>query len=251
MGKDSSKDLGLAEDARIPRHVAIIMDGNGRWANVRGLPRTAGHQQGIEACKRAVRAAMELKVPFLTLFGFSTENWRRPADEISELMRLLRMYLRSETAELHRNNIKLRMVGDRIGMPKDVIELIESAEDLTSSNTGLTVVMALNYGGRHDILQAAARMAQYFQEKGIVPNFETAEEFFEQHLYTQGIPDPDILIRTSGEQRISNFLLWQSAYTEYVFTETLWPDFDKSDMIAAIEEYSHRERRFGRVEQAT
>lgn len=249
MNRDSSKEI--TEDTRLPRHIAIIMDGNGRWANARGLPRTAGHQQGIESCKRAVRAAMELELPFLTLFGFSTENWSRPADEISELMRLLRMYLRSETAELHRNNIKLRMVGDRAGMPKDVIELIESAESLTASNAGLTVVIALNYGGRHDILQAAANMASDFQEKGIVPSFETAEEYFEQYLYTKGIPDPDILIRTSGEQRISNFLLWQCAYTEYVFTETLWPDFNKNDMIAAIEEYSHRERRFGRVEQAT
>jgi undecaprenyl diphosphate synthase len=231
----------------IPQHIAIIMDGNGRWAKGRGLPRTAGHHQGIEACKRAVRSAAELQVKYLTLFGFSSENWSRPADEISELMRLLRMYLRSETADLHRNNIRLRVIGSRAELSDDIVELFENAESLTKENTGLQLTIALNYGGRQEILSAAAAYAQKMIEDGRVPDFRSAEEFFPSYLMTNDLPDPDILIRTSGEQRISNFLLWQCAYTEFIYTQTLWPDFKKTDMESAIAEFGKRERRFGAI----
>ena len=230
-----------------PSHIAIIMDGNGRWANRRSLPRTMGHKQGMEAAKRVVRAAAELKIPYLTLFGFSSENWNRPADEINELMRLLRLYLRSETADLHRNNIRLRVIGDRSALSDDIVELIENAEELTRENTQITVTIALNYGGRNDILQAASRWAQMCRDQDIDPDFKAAEEYFPSFLLTEDMPDPDILIRTSGEKRISNFLLWQSAYSEYVFTQTLWPDFTKEDLELAITDYNKRDRRFGAV----
>lgn len=233
---------------KLPQHIAIIMDGNGRWAKARSLPRTAGHQQGIEACKRAVKAAGDLGVQYLTLFGFSTENWSRPAAEVNELMRLLRMYLRSETAELHRNNVKMTMIGERAPFSDDLVTLIENAETLTKDNDGLNLTIALNYGGRDDIVRAASNMALSMQEKGMEPNFENVQEHFPSFLMTQDMPDPDILIRTSGEQRISNFLLWQCAYTEFFYTDTLWPDFEKEDMAQAIEEYQGRERRFGAIE---
>lgn len=232
----------------IPEHIAIIMDGNGRWAKQRNLPRTAGHQKGIEACKRAVRAAGELGVQYLTLFGFSTENWSRPATEVNELMRLLRMYLRSETAELHRNNVKMTMIGERGAFSKELLTLIENAERLTADNDGLHLTIALNYGGRDEIIKAAADMAAFMRDNNIEVNFDNAQEHFPQFLMTRDIPDPDILIRTSGEQRISNFLLWQCAYTEFFYTDTLWPDFDIEDMRAAIAEFQGRERRFGAVE---
>lgn len=236
---------------QIPQHVAIIMDGNGRWAKSRNLPRTAGHQQGIEACKRAVRAAGELGISYITLFGFSTENWSRPAEEVNELMRLLRMYLRSETADLHRNNVRMRMIGDRTPFSKDILELIENAESLTKENDGLNLTIALNYGGRDEMVKAASDMARYMGENNIAPTFENAQEYLPMFLMTKEIPDPDIMIRTSGEQRISNFLLWQCAYTEFIFTETLWPDFDKSDLEAAISEFEGRDRRFGAIGAAT
>lgn len=230
-----------------PQHIAIIMDGNGRWAKARSLPRTAGHQQGIEACKRTVRAAGELGIEYITLFGFSTENWSRPADEVNELMRLLRMYLRSETADLHRNNVRMKMIGDRTPFSKDLIKLIENAENLTQDNDGLNLTIALNYGGRDELIKAAADMAQSMQDQGMEPNFDNVQEHFEGFLMTKGIPDPDILIRTSGEQRLSNFLLWQCAYTEFVFTDTLWPDFNKIDLQNAIDEFQGRDRRFGAI----
>lgn len=223
------------------------MDGNGRWAQARGLPRTMGHKAGAEAVKRTVQAAAELGVQYLTLFGFSSENWNRPAEEIGELMRLLRMYLRAETAEMHRNNIRLRVIGNRAQLAPDIVELIENAECLTEKNDKITVTIALNYGGRNDILQAASLWAQECARKGIEPIFESAEEFFAQHLMTAGTPDPDIMIRTSGEQRMSNFLLWQSAYTEMFFTPVLWPDFSRADLEAIINEFGARERRFGAV----
>lgn len=231
----------------IPQHIAIIMDGNGRWAKQRNLPRTAGHQQGIESCKRAVRAAGELGVQYLTLFGFSTENWSRPVEEVNELMRLLRMYLRSETAELHRNNVRMQMIGDRTPFSKDILELIENAEKLTADNDGLNLTIALNYGGRDEIIKAASDAAVYLKSKNMEPSFENMQEHFEGFLYTKNMPDPDIMIRTSGEQRISNFLLWQCAYTEFVYTDTLWPDFDKKDLEAAINEFASRDRRYGAI----
>jgi undecaprenyl diphosphate synthase len=241
----------MTETLKPPRHVAIIMDGNGRWATARGLPRTMGHRQGAEAARRVTDAAAELGIEYLTLFGFSSENWGRPADEVKELMRLLRMYLRSETAELHRNNVCLKVIGDRSAFEKDIIELIENAEHLTAANTGLTVVMAMNYGGRNDILQAASRWAQDCAAKGIEPDFNSAEEFMPSFLYTSGMPDPDIVMRTSGEQRISNFLLWQCAYSEFIYTATHWPDFAKADLEAAIAEFHSRDRRFGKIKTVT
>jgi len=235
------------QHSNVPRHVALIMDGNGRWAQARGLPRTMGHRAGVDAVKRTVRAAAELGVEYLTLFGFSSENWSRPAEEIGELMRLLRMYLRAETAELHRNNIRLRVVGDRMKFDPDIVELIENAEKLTAGNDGITVMIALNYGGRNDMLQAASSWAAFCAEKGISPSFANAEEYLPGFLMTADVPDPDILIRTSGEQRISNFLIWQCAYTEMFFTPVLWPDFSKADLEAAIKDFAKRERRFGNV----
>jgi len=234
-------------DANIPQHIAVIMDGNGRWAKKRGLPRTAGHQQGIEACKRVVRAAGELGVQYLTLFGFSTENWSRPEDEVNELMRLLRMYLRSETAELHRNNVHMRMIGDRNPFRHETLELIENAESLTKDNDGLHLQIALNYGGRDEIIMAAADTAKQLAAQNIEPTFEAMQEYLPQNLMTKDSPDPDILIRTSGEQRISNFLLWQCAYTEFVFTDTLWPDFKKEHLEDAMREFEGRERRYGAI----
>lgn len=229
------------------QHIAIIMDGNGRWAQARGLPRTMGHRQGVEAVKRVVEAAAELGVGYLTLFGFSSENWSRPAEEVTELMRLLRMYLRAETAELHRNNIRLKVIGDRSAFDREIVELIENAERLTDANTGITVMMALNYGGRNEILTAAARYAALCQEKNMAATFESAEEYFPTFLQTSNVPDPEILIRTSGEQRISNFLLWQCAYAEMIFTPTLWPDFSRADLESAISDFAARDRRFGGV----
>ena len=228
-----------------PRHVAVIMDGNGRWARARGLPRTAGHQQGVQAVRRTVEAAAALGIEILTLFGFSSENWKRPAEEVPELMRLLRFYLRAETAELHKNNVRLRVVGDRSGLDRDIVTLIEGAEDLTRLNDKVTVVIALNYGGRDEIVRAAARMAVDFQTRGIAPEPERVAVHFPDYLMTAGLPDPDLLIRTSGERRISNFMLWQCAYAELLFLDTLWPDFGRADLEAALADYAGRERRFG------
>ncbi len=230
------------------KHIAIIMDGNGRWAAGRGLPRTAGHKQGAEAVRRIVEAAGELGVEYLTLFGFSSENWKRPDSEIKDLMNLLRYYLRAETAELHKNGVRLRVIGDRSAFDADIVRMIEHAETLTEDNTKITVVMALNYGGRNDILHAVHRL--HLAHLGQKLEFETVEAQFPGFLMTEGIPDPDILIRTSGEKRVSNFLLWQCAYSEFVFTDTLWPDFSKEDLERAIEEFSGRERRFGAIERS-
>lgn len=229
----------------IPKHVAIIMDGNGRWAKQRGLPRVAGHKQGAEAARRIVSLASKAGVEYVTLFGFSSENWKRPQDEVQELMKLLRYYLRSETAELHKNNARLRVIGDRSAFAEDIVELIRNAEKLTADNDGITVVMALNYGGRHDIAQAAKHIAMRALEDGSVPSTEEIENQFDAHLLTAGMPEPDLLIRTSGECRISNFLLWQCSYAEFFFTDTLWPDFDKADLDEALNAYAQRDRRYG------
>jgi undecaprenyl diphosphate synthase len=233
--------------AEIPRHVAVIMDGNGRWATSRGLPRSAGHKQGAEAARRVVRAAAECGIEYITLFGFSSENWSRPRAEVQELMKLLRYYLSAETAELHKNKARLMVIGDRSAFDEDIIRLIENAESLTQANDGITVIIALNYGGRHDILQAAHRLAEQSAARGSVTDFDAFAHSFEACLMTAGIPDPDVLIRTSGEQRISNFLLWQCAYAEFIFAPVYWPDFDKKDLEWALAEYATRDRRFGAV----
>ena len=232
-----------------PKHIAIIMDGNGRWANRRGLPRTAGHKQGAEAARRVVKNAAEMGVEFVTLFGFSSENWSRPESEIKELMSLLRYYLRSETAELHKSGARLRVIGNRAELDDDIIQLIENAEDLTKDNDKITLVIALNYGGRHDILQAAQRLAEKAVTEARVPDMKVIEKEFPGFLMTAGIPEPDLLIRTSGEQRISNFLMWHLAYTELYFTDLAWPEFGKLALEDAIAWYQGRERRFGKISE--
>ena len=228
----------------LPRHVAIIMDGNGRWASARGLTRIEGHKKGAEAAQRAVEAARDLGIQYITLFGFSSENWRRPAVEVDGLMNLLRYYLKKETNELHKNEACLKVIGDRSRLPKDIVELIEQAEDVTKDNKALTVVIALSYGGRQDIVFAAQKLAEDIAAGKVSPD-AVDEEVFAARLMTADIPDPDLMIRTSGENRISNFLLWQLAYAEMYFTPTLWPDFDKKDLEEAIAFYAGRERRFG------
>ncbi len=235
----------LSEDPKEPPcHVAIVMDGNGRWAKARGLPRAEGHRRGAEAARRAVQSASELGVRYLTLFSFSSENWQRPISEIDDLMGLLRWYLRSETAELHKNNVRLRVIGDRTRLPKDIVGLIESAEKTMAENSGLLLVLALSYGGRQDIVNAARSLAEKVAA-GHLDASQIDDTLFQSQLATNGLPDPDLLIRTSGEQRISNFLIWQLAYTEFVFSDVLWPDFDHIHFENAIEEFRRRDRRYG------
>ena len=238
------RDAEESRPLRPPAHVAVIMDGNGRWAKARGLPRTAGHKKGVDAVRRTVEAAGELGIDYLTIFSFSSENWRRPEEEVSDLMQLLRFYLRSEIADLHRNGVRLRVIGDRARLSNDITALIENAEALTGDNRKLTLVVALSYGSRQEITLAARRLAEEVRA-GTLDPADITEDRFSEHLFTADIPDPDLIVRTSGEQRLSNFLLWQSAYAEFVFTDTLWPDFTKRDLEAAIEEFHRRERRFG------
>lgn len=230
----------------LPRHVAIIMDGNGRWARARNLRRTKGHRQGVEAVKRTIEAARDMGIEYVTLFGFSTENWNRPESEVNDLMGLLRFYLRSETADLKKKNGRLRVIGDISRLPKDIADMIDQAVTLTADNTGINVTIALSYGGRQDITQAAARLARQAKD-GQIDIDAITPEMFEANLLTAELPDPDLLIRTSGEHRISNFLLWQFAYSELIFVDTLWPDFGRADLEYAVSAYQSRERRFGLV----
>jgi len=233
-----------AEPSSPPVHVAIIMDGNGRWAKARGLPRTAGHKRGAESVRRTVEAAREMGVSYLTLYGFSSENWKRPAGEVADLMGLLRLYLRNEVAALHKNGIRLKVIGDRHRLGTDIVHLIEDAESRTQANVALTLVLALSYGGRHEIVEATRAIARGCAEGRIDP--ETVDEAtVGRHLFTAGIPDPDLIIRTSGEKRISNFLLWQGAYAELVFIETLWPEFGRAELEGALRDFHRRDRRFG------
>jgi len=228
------------------QHVAIIMDGNGRWAAARGLPRSAGHRRGVEALREVVRGAGELGIPFLTLFGFSTENWNRPREEVDFLMGLLRHYLRVELDTFAREGARLRVVGDRKRLPSDIPALIADAERTTATNVRVNVTIALDYGGRADIVAAARRLAEAVKTGKCDPS-QIDETLFSRNLATAGIPDPDVLIRTSGEQRISNFLLWQSAYAELIFTDVMWPDFSREHLVAAVAEFRRRERRYGTV----
>ena len=233
-----------ASSRALPRHVAIIMDGNGRWAKARGLPRIAGHRSGAEAARRTVAAAAELGIPYLTLFGFSSENWKRPSSEIHDLMALLRHYLRGEIAELHRNGVRLKVIGQTARFAPDIVSMIEHAEAATRENPRITLTIALSYGGRAEIVAAVRTIAEQVACGRLAPQV-VDEDCIAQHLFTAHIPDPDLLIRTSGEQRISNFLLWQCAYSELVFTKTLWPDFSKRDLEQAIDDFCGRERRYG------
>ncbi len=227
-----------------PAHIAIIMDGNGRWAASRGLPRIAGHQRGADAVRTAVRSCSELGVRYLTLYAFSSENWKRPADEVQDLMGLLRVYLRREIDELTKNGVRLRVIGDRRRLEPDIQDLIAESEERTRGNDRLDLVVALNYGARNEILSAVRGLAADVAA-GILDPGAITEDVFAARLDTRGMPDPDLLIRTSGERRLSNFLLWQCAYAELVFTPTLWPDFGKADLEAAIDDYHRRERRYG------
>ena len=227
-----------------PRHIAIIMDGNGRWAAARGLPRSEGHRRGVEALRRTVRAAGELGVGFLTIFSFSSENWSRPPAEVRDLMALLRRFIRNDLAELHANNVRVRVIGERAGLAPDILRLLEEAEELTRRNDGLVLVVAFNYGARQEIARAARRLAHEVREGRLDPAAVTAESLA-RFLDAPDLPDPDLIIRTSGEQRLSNFLLWQAAYSELVFVPVHWPDFDRAILEQALAEYRRRERRFG------
>jgi len=227
-----------------PSHVAVIMDGNGRWAAARGLPRAEGHRRGVEALRRAVRAAHELGILYLTIFSFSSENWSRPPAEVRDLLGLLRRFIRHDLADLHRSNVRVRVIGERENLDPEIRRLLEEAEELTRGNTQLTLVVAFNYGGRQEIARAAQRIATEAAAGRLPPQTVTAE-LLARYLDAPDLPDPDLIIRTSGEQRLSNFLLWQAAYSELVFVPTYWPDFDRAALEGAIGEYRRRERRFG------
>lgn len=227
-----------------PEHVAIIMDGNGRWAKARGLTRTLGHRKGVEAVREAVRVAGEVGIRFLTLFAFSSENWRRPEAEINDLFGLLRLFIRRDLAELHSENVKVRVIGDRSNLRDDILPLLIEAEETTRDNTGLTLVIAFNYGARDEIARAAASLACDVAA-GLIPATAVTAEAINARLDTAGIPDPDLIIRTSGEERLSNFLLWQAAYAELMFVPEYWPDFSREIFLSALERFASRERRFG------
>jgi undecaprenyl diphosphate synthase len=230
----------------IPRHIAIIMDGNGRWAKARGLPRTAGHKAGVESLRETIRAAGNMGIPFLTLFAFSSENWSRPRSEVSDLMGLLKLFIRRDLADLHRENVRVRIIGEREGLAKDIRGLLNEAETLTTRNTGLTLVIAFNYGSRNEITRAVQRLVADVTS-GILKPENITPEAITTRLDTADIPDPDMIIRTSGEMRLSNFLLWQAAYSEFMFLPCYWPDFRPSHLAEAIETFQLRERRFGGV----
>ncbi len=245
MGLFSSSTQTIPNAGEIPNHIAVIMDGNGRWARKRFLPRVAGHKRGVETVRDLVKLCAKLNVKYLTLFAFSSENWRRPENEVSFLMGLLMDALKREVAKLHENNIRLKLIGDRSRFNKALVKQIKVSEKLTAKNTGLTLTIAANYGGRWDILQATNKMIDSnpnqlgpFTEEDLTP-----------HLAMDYAPEPDLFVRTGGEKRVSNFLLWQLAYTEFYFTDTLWPDFDDEAFQAAIGSYQQRERRFGRTSE--
>jgi len=227
-----------------PAHIAIIMDGNGRWAKARGLPRSAGHRAGVEALRRTVRTVGDMRIPWLTVYAFSSENWSRPASEVTDLMGLLKIFIRRDLAELHQNGVRVRVIGERGNLAADIRKLLEEAETLTQGNTNMNLVVAFNYGGRDEIVRAVRRIVE--DRKGSdLPDIDA--DSFAGYLDTAGMPDPDLVIRTSGEQRLSNFLLWQAAYAELVFLPCYWPDFSIADLTHAIDVFAARDRRFGGV----
>lgn len=236
--------MNLPANMTVPHHVAIIMDGNGRWAEKRGQPRTFGHRKGVDAIERTLKAAQEIGIKCLTLFAFSTENWKRPADEVHDLMHLMRFYLQNKLDELVAHKVRLRVIGDKNAFPHDLKQLFQEAEVKTKDYTEFTLQIAVSYSGRWDLRQTMIRLAQQVKDGTLDPEAIT-DELITATLETGGVPEPDLLIRTSGEQRISNFLLWQMAYSELYFTQTLWPDFDKADLLEAVQAYQRRERRFG------
>ncbi|MDG2480891.1 MAG: isoprenyl transferase [Alphaproteobacteria bacterium] len=233
-------------EARIPNHVAVIMDGNGRWAKLRGLPRAAGHQAGAEAVRRTLKACIDLGIGHLTIFAFSSENWRRPEQEVDDLMGLLRFYLKKEISHLKGRGIRLGFIGDRTGLAPDILEIMSHAEQQTAKGDRLCVTVALNYGARDEIVRAMRSLGQDIAQGRISPD-AIDEALITARLDTKNIPDPDLIIRTSGEQRLSNFLAWQGAYAELVFAPVLWPDFGRADLDAALDEYQKRDRRYGEV----
>lgn len=227
-----------------PRHIAIIMDGNGRWAKRRHAPRSLGHREGVEAVRRTVEAALDRGIPYLTLYAFSSENWERPEDEVQGLMGLLRRFMDEDLVELESRGVRGRFIGDRDGLDADILDRLDEAEKRTAHLTGITVTIALNYGGRQEITNAVRRIARAVKAGHVQPD-QINQDMFNFWLETSDLPDPDLLIRTSGEQRLSNFLLWQAAYTEFYFPEILWPDFKEADLMEAINAYRHRDRRYG------
>ena len=238
--------LSLEAKASLPQHVAIIMDGNGRWAKQRSLPRVEGHRQGAESARTIIRTAGELGIKYLTLYAFSAENWNRPKDEVDALMKYLVHYLKTETSELNKNKVRLEVIGQVYRLPENVQEHLRKSIATLSRNNGLTLVMALSYGSRIEIVDAVRRIGEEVKRGRLEPA-DITEDVISKHLWTRNIPDPDLLIRTSGEMRVSNFLLWQISYAELVITPTLWPDFRKPQFYTALEEYTRRHRRFGGV----
>jgi len=241
-----SRSVASPFSSQTPSHVAIIMDGNGRWAKARGLARFEGHRRGVEAVRRVVRSAIEHGVRYLTVYSFSSENWRRPPDEVAMLMGLLKRFIRNDLAELHKNGVRVRVIGERDTLAPEIASLLTEAEGRTRDNSGLTLTVAFNYGSRQEIVAAARRLALDVRD-GRVNGDTIGEDEFAARLDTAGLPDPDLVIRTSGEMRLSNFLLWQAAYAELVFLPILWPDFDDAAFVSALKQYASRERRFGAV----
>lgn len=237
------------ELAEVPEHVAIIMDGNGRWANERKLPRAIGHRMGVEAVRRTVKAAIELGIKYLTLYSFSTENWSRPQGEVNDLMGLMKRFIRRDLAELHQSGVRILVIGERDGVDSDLLAMIDDAVTVTAENTELTLVIAFNYGARSEIALAARSLAEKVA-KGDLRLDDITADALNSEINTLGVPDPDLLIRTSGEERLSNFLLWQCAYTEFVFLDEYWPDFDLDLLRSAIARYQSRERRYGGLHQS-
>lgn len=246
---EEAASLDKIDLKRLPQHVAVIMDGNGRWAQRRHLPRLAGHRAGVKAAREIIETCARLKLSYLTLYAFSLENWRRPQAEVDFLMRLLREYLKRELPTIHKNNIRLLVIGRSGQLPEGVRKDIEHGMRMTARNTGMKLVVALNYGGRAELVDAFNAMLEHVRSNGLSA-FQADEQTVSEHLYTAGLPDPDLLIRTSGEMRVSNFLLWQIAYAEIYVTETLWPDFSRARLLEALVDYQKRERRYGGLNTA-
>lgn len=245
-GEVQVRQLSAADEGSAPAHIGIIMDGNGRWAEARGLPRSAGHRKGVEALRRTVRRAGKIGVRYLTVFSFSSENWSRPAQEIASLMGLLRRFIEQDLKELGEANVRVRPIGRRDNLSNEINALLTKAEESTRDNTGMTLLVAFNYGGRDEIVRACQALAERVKAGEIAPG-DIDEKLLADNLDTAGIPDPDVIIRTSGESRLSNFTMWQAAYSEFVFVPVLWPDFDDAALDAALQEYRNRHRRFGSV----
>ena len=244
VGPTSLAEMPAKSEIAIPRHLAVIMDGNGRWAKERNLSRTRGHRQGVAAVREIVANAAKLGIEYLTLFSFSSENWSRPASEVQDLMGLLKMFIRKDLATLHQQNVRIQVIGTRISLPDDIVGLLTEAEEKTKGNSGLTLVIAFNYGSRQEMAGMVRHLALEVKAGRLEPEAIT-EEMISDALYTGNIPDPDVILRTSGEKRLSNFLLWQAAYSEFIFVDCFWPDFDRHQLELALIEYGRRNRRYG------